>query len=68
MDHSNGRSRMFADIVHPINPHCREWIEQAILAAFEEERRRDQQPEYVCRQDEFDDHVCRQAEGSHAAC
>ena len=49
MDHSNGRSRMFADIAHPINPHCRDRIEQAILAAFEKERIRAQQPECVCR-------------------
>jgi stage V sporulation protein G len=67
MDHSNGRSRMFADIAHPINPHCRERIEQAILAAFEEERIRAQQPGYVCRYDEFDDHVSRMAESSHAS-
>jgi stage V sporulation protein G len=67
MDHSNGRSRMFADIAHPINPHCRERIELAILAAFEEERMRAQQPGYVCRYDEFDDHVIRMAESSQAA-
>ena len=66
-DHSNGRSRMFADIAHPINPHCRERIEQAVLAAFEEERIRAQQPGYVCRYDEFDDHILRNPENSDSA-
>lgn len=67
IDHSSGRSRMFADIAHPINPHCRERIEQAVLAAFEEERIRAQQPGYVCRYDEFDDHVARTADSPESA-
>lgn len=65
-DHSNVRGRMFADIAHPINPQCRERIEQAVLAAFEEEKIRAQQPGYVCRYDEFDDHVQRSSESSES--
>jgi stage V sporulation protein G len=58
---------MFADIAHPINPHCRERIEQAVLAAFEEEKIRAQQPGYVCRYDEFDDHILRNPESADSA-
>jgi stage V sporulation protein G len=56
---TNGRSRMFADIAHPINPLCRERIEQAVLAAFEDEKVRSRQPDYVCRYDDFDDQMPR---------
>ncbi len=54
-DHSGGRSRMFADIAHPINATCRDQIEKTVLAAFEEETIRAQQPGYVCRYDDLDD-------------
>ncbi len=49
------KPRMFADIAHPINANCRERIESAVLAAFEEERLLAQQPGYVCRYDDFDE-------------
>lgn len=49
------RGRMFADIAHPINAACRERIEAAVLAAYEEEKVRARQPGYVCRYDDFDD-------------
>ena len=48
------RSRMFADIAHPINATCRDQIEKAVLAAFDEEKIRSQQPNYVCRYDDMD--------------
>ena len=54
-DPAGGRSRMFADIAHPINATCRDQIEKAVLAAFEEETIRSQQPGYVCRYDDLDD-------------
>ncbi len=63
-DATVGRSRMFADIAHPINPSCRERIELAVLAAFEEERERSRQPGYVCRYDDFDDSGSRIADSS----
>ena len=62
-DNTGGRTRMFADIAHPINPGCRERIEQAVLIAFEEERVRASQPGYVCRYDEFDDQLPRIFDG-----
>ena len=50
-----GRSRMFADIAHPINATCRDQIEKTVLAAFEEEKIRAQQPDYVCRYEDMDE-------------
>lgn len=57
IDPNSGRSRLFADIAHPINSSCRERIESTVLAAFEDEKVRAQQPGYVCRYDDFDDHA-----------
>ncbi|MCA9065009.1 MAG: SpoVG family protein [Planctomycetaceae bacterium] len=54
MDESSAKSRMFADIAHPINADCRKRIEDAVLAAFEQEQIRASQPGYVCRYDDFD--------------
>lgn len=55
VEHTGTKPRMFADIAHPINAACRERIEAAVLAAFEEERQLAKQPGYVCRYDDFDD-------------
>ncbi|MEY3176201.1 MAG: Stage sporulation protein [Planctomycetota bacterium] len=52
---SDQRPRLFADIAHPINSTCRERLEKAILAAFEEEQVRATQPGYVCRYDDYDE-------------
>ena len=54
-DAPGGRSRMFADIAHPINAACRDQIEKAVLAAFEEEAVCSKQPGYVCRYDDMDE-------------
>jgi stage V sporulation protein G len=59
VDPQGARSRMFADIAHPINATCRDQIEKAVLAAFEEEKIRSQQPDYVCRYDDMDESVPR---------
>ena len=58
-DPHGARNRMFADIAHPINAACRDQIEKAVLAAFEEEKIRSQQPDYVCRYDDMDESVPR---------
>ncbi len=55
VEHQVGRSRLFADIAHPINSSCRERIESTVLSAFEDEKVRAQQPGYICRYDDFDD-------------
>lgn len=54
-DAATGKPRMFADIAHPINAACRERIEAAVLAAFDEERELATKPGYVCRYDDYDD-------------
>jgi len=51
----DGRSRLFADIAHPINSECRQKIQDAVLRALEEERVRAGQPGYVCTYDDFDE-------------
>lgn len=52
---SDTRTRLFADIAHPINSACREKIQVAVLQALEQERIQAQQPGYVCTYDDFDD-------------
>lgn len=52
---AESKTRMFADIAHPINSSCREKIEQAVLDALEQERVRARQPGYVCTYDDFED-------------
>jgi stage V sporulation protein G len=52
---SDLRPRLFADIAHPINSVCRERLEKAVLAAFEEEQIRAAQPGYVCRYDDYEE-------------
>ncbi len=51
---SDGRAKLHADIAHPINSACREYIQGAIIKAFQEEKVRSQQPGYVCRYDDYD--------------
>ena len=52
---NDSRSRLFADIAHPINASCREKIQIAVLAALELEREKSKQAGYVCTYDDFDD-------------
>lgn len=59
VDPQGSRSRMFADIAHPINAACRDQIEKAVLTAFEEEKIRSQQPGYVCSYDDMDETIAR---------
>jgi stage V sporulation protein G len=51
---ADGRIKLHADIAHPINSACREFIQNAIIKAFHEEQERAKQPGYVCRYDDFD--------------
>jgi stage V sporulation protein G len=50
----DGRAKLHADIAHPINSTCREYIQTAIIKAFYEEKDRAKQPGYVCRYDDYD--------------
>jgi stage V sporulation protein G len=47
-----GRVKLYADIAHPINSECREVIQERVVAEYEEEVRRSQQPGYTSRYDD----------------
>ena len=50
-----GRTKLYADIAHPINSVCRELIQARVIAAFEEEKSRAKLPDYVPSYDDFDE-------------
>ncbi len=50
-----GRAKLYADIAHPINSHCREMIQQRVIQAYEEEKARSKLPGYVPSYDDFDE-------------
>jgi stage V sporulation protein G len=52
----DGRSKLYADIAHPINSDCREMIQARVIAEYMSERDRSQQPGYVSRYDDFYDY------------
>ncbi len=43
---AKGRIKLHADIAHPINAQCRKDIQETIVAAFEEELKRSEAPDY----------------------
>lgn len=47
-----GRVKLYADIAHPINCECREMIQQRVIAEFEQELERAEEPGYVPRYDD----------------
>lgn len=49
-----GRSKLHADVAHPINAQAREFIQGSIIKGYHEELDRSQMPGYVCRYDELD--------------
>ena len=51
---ADGRSKLYADIAHPINSTCREMIQNCVISEFYEEIERAKQPGYVSRYDDFD--------------
>lgn len=50
-----GRSKLYADIAHPINSRCRDLIQNTVLHAYEEELILSQQEGYASRYDDFSD-------------
>jgi stage V sporulation protein G len=42
-----GRVKLYADVAHPISQECRERFHRKVLAAYEEELARSQQPGYT---------------------
>jgi len=62
-----GRTKLYADIAHPINQACRDLIQQKVIEAFHAEQERAKQPGYVSSYDDFDDDVApapRRANGN----
>jgi len=51
----DGRVRLYADIAHPINAECREFIQDSVLAEYEAELTRAQKPGYASRYEAFGD-------------
>jgi stage V sporulation protein G len=49
-----GRTKLYADIAHPINSTCREMIQHRVIQAFEEEKTRSKLPGYVPSYDDFE--------------
>lgn len=49
----SGRSKLYADIAHPINSACREMIQQHVVRAFEEELEKSKLPGYVSSYEDF---------------
>ena len=50
----NGKLRLNGDIVHPINRDCRNHIQEVVLQAFENEKIKASQSDYICIYDKFD--------------
>ncbi len=50
-----GRSKLYADIAHPINSSCRDMIQKRVIAAFDEELIQAQQAGYVCSYDDYEE-------------
>lgn len=53
----SGRSKLHADVAHPINMACRERLQEAILAAFNEETESSKKPGYkpINLDEDYDD-------------
>lgn len=51
---ANGRTKLYADIAHPINSKCREMIKIAVLQEYFAELELSKQPGYVSHYDEQD--------------
>ena len=53
----DGRTKLYADIAHPINSACREMIQQRVIREFQLEHDRSKLPGYQSRYDEYDHDV-----------
>lgn len=51
--HQDGRSKLYADIAHPINSDCRELIQNHVIAEYRSERDRAREPGYVSKYDDY---------------
>lgn len=51
---ADGRTKLYADIAHPINSHCREMIQARIVSEFNDELERSKSPDYISKYDDYD--------------
>ncbi|MGL4513309.1 MAG: septation protein SpoVG family protein [Lacipirellulaceae bacterium] len=51
---AEGRTKLYADIAHPINSRCREMIQQRVVTEYHDELERAKSPDYVSRYDDYD--------------
>ncbi|TWT88958.1 putative septation protein SpoVG [Pseudobythopirellula maris] len=63
----DGRTKLYADIAHPINSRCREMIQEHVVREFDKELERAKDPNYVSRYDDFDGGDYTEADESHAS-
>lgn len=49
----DGRAKLYADIAHPINSHCRDAIQRRVLEAWDKEKVLAKQPGYICTYDDY---------------
>lgn len=50
----DGRTKLYADIAHPINSRCREMIQSRVIDEYQLELERAKRPGYVSRYDDYD--------------
>jgi stage V sporulation protein G len=62
-----GRTKLYADIAHPINSTCRETIQKRVIEAFTEEKEEAKLPGYVSSYDDFEHDDTYTEEPSDAA-
>ncbi len=51
----DGRSKLYADIAHPINSSCREMIQSRVVEAYGQEQALAKESGYICRYDDYDE-------------
>jgi stage V sporulation protein G len=59
----DGRSKLYADIAHPINSACREMIQDRVIKAFHDELERAKLPGYASSYDDFDEDMIASPHG-----
>lgn len=52
IDFDDGRTKLYADIAHPINTQCREKIQDRVVTEFLQEVEASQDPDYVSQYDD----------------
>jgi len=50
----DGRTKLHADIAHPIHAAAREAMQAAIIRGYAEEKEKSKLPGYICRYDDYD--------------